>query len=519
MGSSSGPRGVAKDTVVFHYDTGETFFSFKGEPTDNLIPSPGINSFPTFGNGWATYNTNQYCGNNGCAVHWDIPAIASVSSNIITTVSAHQIRSFDVITPLTSGGGVSGGANYLAKKISDTQFSLHDYNSSQDGSQGFINTATGGFKVHDSYWLDQRVSVNASSFPTKWWGSPHLPNSGIVKEIIPGGFPVRGNTKTDCIRLHWFRPDGVTDGMSYGPDAYVTIGQPVTTSFFLRAASSNAVGQYCAFQHYNYGGPAGANGYFLNAFTGALGEWVKCSFTFTPTHEYLISYWFPSTGNMKIDLANIQVEQKNHATQFVAGSRTATQGLLDLKGNSTINLSNVSFDANAKIVFDGTDDFITLPSNLIPINQITIEFVCTNSNSGANTSIIAGGTSGNQDLNIHLPWGDSNVYWDCGRPFNRIYKATTLAERTGVHHWVFTKNPSSGIMNIYLDGTLWHSGGGLTSTMPVLNSVSLGRYDIENVRAYYFPGTIPVTKIYSKELSAAEVQAQYNTYKTRFNLP
>jgi hypothetical protein len=505
MGSSTGPIGVAKDAVLFHYDTGETFFSFKGEPTTNLIPSPGLNSLPTYGNGWATYNTNQYCGNNGCAVHWDIPAIASVSSNIITTVSAHQIRSFDVITPLTTGGGVTGGANYLAKKISDTQFSLHEWNSSQDGSQGYINTATGGFKVHDSYWLDQRVSVNASSFPTKWWGSPHLPNSGIVKEIIPGGFTVRGNTKTDCVRLHWFRPDGVTDGMAYGPDASITIGQPVSTSFYLRAASSNAVGQYIAFQHYNYGGPGGASGYYLNAYTGALGEWVKCSFTFTPTHNTVISYWFPSTGNMKIDLANIQVEQKNHATQFIAGSRTATQGLLDLKGNSSIDLSSVSFDTNAQMVFDGTDDLIDITTNLGTLSAYTFEYVAL-ANSADNMPISS------RTSTAFYKYGANSWRYTHGGTAAEFYHTAGLA--TGWAHWVISYNGST--ISIY-ENNVFKGSVASTGTADFTGGIRIGSW--ASSAAYTWDGQIPVVKMYNRGLTAAEVSTQYRSYKTRFNLP
>jgi hypothetical protein len=243
----------------------------------------------------------------------------------------------------------------------------------------------------------------------------------------------------------------------------------------------------------------------------------QCSTSGTDSPLWLTGFDCSQTGTCYI--TDWQAEAKSHATPYTTGTRSSTQGLLPLVGDSTINLSNVSFNSNAQIIFDGTDDFISLPPSIIPTNQITIEFVCTNNSPGNNNSIIAGGAGGNQDLSIHLPWGDGNVYWDCGRPFNRISKATTLAERTGVHHWVFTKNPSTGVMNIYLDGNLWHTGTGLTSTMPSLSSVSLGRYDNGGFVGFYYHGTIPVTKVYNREISAAEVKQNYNKYKTRFNLP
>jgi hypothetical protein len=168
------------------------------------------------------------------------------------------------------------------------------------------------------------------------------------------------------------------------------------------------------------------------------------------------------------------------------------------------------------ISFDGTDDYFDLPTSSIPTGYlITIELVTKGINSYPNSSIIAGGTGGNQDLNIHLPWGDGNLYWDVGRPFNRIYKAVSASELTGVHHWVFTKNASTGIMNIYLDGSLWHTGGGQTSTIPAMGVVNLGRYNIGNGGLYYYNASLSVLNIYNKDLSPSEILRNYNSYKRR----
>jgi hypothetical protein len=504
MATSAGPVDLAKSNVIFHYDTGETFYSFLGQPTDNAIGS-STNTYPTYGNGWGTYNTNQYCGNNGCAVYWTIPAIASVSSNIVTTVSAHQIRSFDVIRPETTGGGVTAGTDYLARKISDTQFSLHAYNSSQDGSQGYINPSTGGFKVHDSYWLDQRISVNSSSFPTKWWGAPHLPNSAIVKEIIPGGYTVRGNTKTDCIRLHWFRTDA-TDGMAYGVDPYVTIGQPVTVSFWARAVNTNAVGQNIGFQNYNYGGPGGYSYYSMTATWGAVGQWVRNSYTFTPTHNYLISYWFPSSGNMAVDIANIQVEQKSNATQFTPVSRSATAGLKDLTGTKTIDIGNVSFDSAADIEFDGTDDVITVtggfPSNL---PEYTIEYVARLDS--ANRMPIA--TRNNAAF---YRYGDNSWYYTHSTGAAEFYHPG--GSITGWGHWAIAYDGSN--VKVYRNGT-YLGAQAASGTADFSQGFRIGNWT--GGAGYAWDGKIPAVKIYSTALTFAQIQSNYRNYKTRFNLP
>lgn len=500
---------IITNDLVLNLDATNVSSFVNSEPTTNLIPNPTINAYPTTGNGWGSYNTNQYCGNNGCAVHWDIPAIASVSNNIVTTASAHPIRSFDVITPLTSGGGVSGGANYLAKKISDTQFSLHDWNGSQDGSQGYLNPTTGRFKVHDSFYLDQRVAVNASSFPTKWWGSPHLPNSGLVKEIITGGFNVYGHPVTDCIRLHWHRPDGVTDGMSYNVDASVTIGQPVTTSFWVRAASASAVGQYIAFQHYNYGGIAGASGFFMNAFTGAQGEWVRCSFTFTPTHSYLISYWFPSNGNMKIDVANIQIEQKSSITPFVAGSRAQNTTWYDLSKNQNhVTLTNgLGFnnpDYFNSILFDGADDYGSTSSAALNITgNVTI-----------NAWIRHNGTG--SSVGNYMSKAQNNGYrmrrnGTSGAPL-WIYSYGNLVSGGAIYDnawYMVTGVFSSTGLRAYIDGNLVAQNSSPYSPASLaLDNMYIGAYTAGHE---LFGGNIWNAQVYSSALTAEKIQQNYYT--------
>lgn len=225
---------------------------------------------------------------------------------------------------------------------------------------------------------------------------------------------------------------------------------------------------------------------------------------------------------VSVDITHMQQEAKSRRTYFTTGTRTSTQGLLDLTRNVTLDISTVSFssDSTSRPQFDGSDDYITLSPSAIPTgNEITIEIVTSWSGGLQNNSIIAGGSGGSQDLSLHLPWGDGNVYWDFGRPFNRINKAIGSSENyLGNHHWVVSKNSTTGIMRIFLDGTLWHYGGGQTSTTPLLDSVSIGRYDNGSTRAFYYKGDIPVLKIYNKELTPEEVHKNYLHYKDRFSL-
>ena len=143
---------LVKTGLVFGYDIGNHRY-YPGEPTTNLLPSASTNAIPKTGNAWGTYNTNQYNG----ATYFSVGTISSVTNNIVTTAGTHPLRSFDVVTPQTTGGGVTAGVNYLIKKLSSTTFSIHSYNGSQDGSQGYTNPSTGMFKVYDDYANDTIV--------------------------------------------------------------------------------------------------------------------------------------------------------------------------------------------------------------------------------------------------------------------------------------------------------------------------------------------------------------------------
>jgi hypothetical protein len=181
---------------------------------------------------------------------------------------------------------------------------------------------------------------------------------------------------------------------------------------------------------------------------------------------------------------------------------------LPLKGNKS-----------SGFLFDGADDYMDIPTSVFPaMNQMAIELI----NFGIdarNSSIIAGGIGGNQDLNIHLPWGDGNIYWDLGRPFNRVYKAAG-SDYIGYHHWVFTKNPSTGIMNIYRDGALWAQNTGQTSSIISLDGgqASIGRYSNGSTNAYYHNGIVPVMRIYNVELTALQVAQNFQSYRSRFGI-
>jgi hypothetical protein len=283
----------------------------------------------------------------------------------------------------------------------------------------------------------------------------------------------------------------------------------------------------------NYGGGDTATG--LNK--SLVGVWQRVTRTVNVTSPgnvffYLISYGGTDNGTGNPDFSSWevtmpQIEFKSYATPFVNGTRGTTVatggGWADLSGNNNhgelVNGPTFNSGNGGSLVFDGIDDYINIPSSAIPTgNEISIEIVSAWNGALQNNSIIAAGAGGNQDLSLHLPWSDGNVYWDAGRPFNRISKSISSNEYLGTRHWVCTKNASTGVMQIYLDGNLWHSGSGLTSSLPAVSSASIGRYDNGSFRDYYYKGNIFYIRIYNRALTAQEVAQNFNATRNRFGV-
>lgn len=501
MPSTSGPR-IVFDTasVALAYDAGDLINSYIGEPTTNLLPNASINSIFYVGNEWGTYNVNQY---NGGA-YFSIGTVNDVTSNIVTMTAAHPLRSFDVVTPQTTGGGVTAGVNYVVKKISNTQFSLHEYNASQDGTQGYTNPDTGFFKVHDAYAKDIRISINSTSFPTMWWGYPHLPNSGLIKEIV-GGF-----SQATAIRLHVYRGDSVADGMAYNVYTPVTIGDIVTVSFWIRPATKNAEGKNLNWLTY-FGGAAAPS---VNATLGAYGVWQKFTYTWTASATYTFyQYWFPaaSTDKYAVDITDLQVEiNKGHETPLTLSSRSGTQGLLDISTkNRSINISNLSYDSNANFYFDGTDDYLNADITLG--SDSTWEIIIKSSNYGNKIPICVDGD--NYLYGPNLYFYTSAIYWNIGDGLSNPFSNSYLPDAN--YHHIVVVNNSTVNAKLYIDGNYIGSAGALNTTTTGTGKFWLGRY---HGGGYEIACNIPVCRMYNRVLSGLEIISNYNSYKKRFNI-
>lgn len=147
-------------------------------------------------------------------------------------------------------------------------------------------------------------------------------------------------------------------------------------------------------------------------------------------------------------------------------------------------------------------------------NEMTVSFwAYGNSNMmPSNTSILyAYSTNINQrQLNIHLPWSDNNVYFDCGFSgggFDRIIKVSTAAQQGGQwNHWAFTKNATTGWMRIYLNGAIWAIGSGKSKIISIMNMILGKDADLNS----NYKGKVNELTVWNKELTTADIKSVMN---------
>ncbi len=242
--------------------------------------------------------------------------------------------------------------------------------------------------------------------------------------------------------------------------------------------------------------------------------WQLASWTFTlGSDANAVRIWYQdgadyTTYTHSFELQNPQLEAKSHATPYVDGTRSATQGLIDRTGTSTIDISNASFDSNAQMSFDGTDDIINtgLFSGRNPsTDPFTVEAM-----------VKSDVTSGSKI------WVDATSNGSNQRFYSALIDSTSHAIGIQGSAW---SDPTPGDTNwhhqvIVMDGSTAkaYNNGELASSKSYTSYTLAGGLNIGGRSGYRWVGQIPIFKIYDRALTQTEVAQNYNAFKDRFGL-
>lgn len=520
--------GVVKKNLQLYYNR-EFSKSFRGEATTNLYSSVGggaLNTYPSAGNSWGTYRDSLY---NGGAFA-SIGTIASVSGNVVTVSSPtayfNGFATFDVIRPQTSGGGLTANTDYYFKRLSSTTFTLHQYDSTDNASKTpeqiltYINS-------------DTRIAVNATSFPTVWWGAPHLPNVALIKTAITNGFAF-DNRLHDCLRLNWFRNDR-TDGMAYGVQPAYIGNTQYTFSCYVRASSQNAIGGQIYFNVYFSGNATSINGFYSPTLTSNWQKWTQ-TFTTSATGGVLITYIYPALNSYPgtVDIAELQVEQKTYASEFTPTSRSANTvagggGLLDLSGNNVnADLTNVAFDSAGYYFTTAGSNYINTGITTLPSNtQLTIDvWTKPTSTTQAKTLVSKWGSSGQSNFCFLLFlnfFAQGNIYFLVGDSAGTNYSTHSIPHNLSTSAYSnFTVVYDNGLVSWYRNGVFIQTDtNGNKPLKSVTTAITIGAdYDGGNpdTLTRNYDGTIPNVRLYSRPLTAAEVLQNFNATRKTYGV-
>ena len=108
-------------------------------------------------------------------------------------------------------------------------------------------------------------------------------------------------------------------------------------------------------------------------------------------------------------------------------------------------------------------------------------------------------------------YSNGNSYWVCGQDGGSdVIGKTSPSYYNAWHHWVFWKDVTAGVMKIYIDGSEWHSGTGLTKPVDVTPTDGQLGLNHPNSSYYDFYGYLEDFRVYSYALSAQEILNLYN---------
>lgn len=190
--------------------------------------------------------------------------------------------------------------------------------------------------------------------------------------------------------------------------------------------------------------------------------------------------------------------------------------LSGINNNGTL-VNGPTFDSGngGGIVFDGVNDHITLASNPVLTNQITVEvWVNLNSPLVQTYGMILG-----RESSYRLIYTTSTFEWVCSTVNNGWYSTGTLvttsaSTTSGIYHVVGTYN---GLNNrIYVNGVLRNTGGNISGNILTSGTYGLFRTVAGNVS--YGRGRLYSHRIYNRALSATEILQNFNATRGRYGI-
>lgn len=309
---------------------------------------------------------------------------------------------------------------------------------------------------------------------------------------------------------------GISQSLGTPTSLGLAVSDDITLSWWQRSDVTGQGGQ-CGIYHMRV--TEGTNGFESCIQTINVTEantWERVSFTYTITSNWNVGsncWWYAygyngAHGILQID--NIQLEEKSHATRFTNSSRSTTTSLLDPIAGTTITANSLTYGAHPAFEFNGSSDYITtstIPS-FTAADEFSIEMVIKPDSTTTDMRFITPtglgidrwiGTTTGGKLTLQLCQAADTG----GRGFN----STASVSTTEYQHWVVTVNGTD--INFYLNGAL-------DSNHTDSSGFSVGQWGgytwyigQRSNSTFWYDGEIPSVTVYDGVLTAAQVAANF----------
>ena len=276
---------------------------------------------------------------------------------------------------------------------------------------------------------------------------------------------------------------------------------------------------------------SGTSGYYwkLDGSSGTMGSVTPFDNGYQKSHTFTRS----SNGVQAIFLSNnslnragidetifykhYQVEEKSHNTPFVETVRSVSGSLKDITSTHDINTTNVSFNSNGQITFDGTEGYLEVADNnfLDLTTDMSFEFVVKADSSQSN---LFPRLIDKSNYLVHISQTSAftiamNLTVSGGTLRQTAIGSAFTADKYA--HIVCTYDGRFG--KIYVDGSVLFEKD-FSSILPVsTNSTSL-KFGDNGSSSRVLNGELPIARVYNRVITAEEVLKNFNSLKNRFDI-